>query len=62
MPANAGQVSLYLNYARKHWVNPDGKHVYMALIFVNLLSSIDPDALHTVISNAGKGAIAARHW
>jgi uncharacterized protein YjgD (DUF1641 family) len=26
----------------------------MALIFVNLLSSIDPDALHTVISNAGK--------
>jgi uncharacterized protein YjgD (DUF1641 family) len=27
----------------------------MALIFVNLLSSMDPDALHTVISNAGKG-------
>jgi uncharacterized protein YjgD (DUF1641 family) len=26
----------------------------MALIFVNLLSSIDPDELHTVISNAGK--------
>ena len=26
----------------------------MALIFVNLLSSINPDELHTVISNAGK--------
>jgi uncharacterized protein YjgD (DUF1641 family) len=26
----------------------------MALIFVNLLSSIDPDELHTVISNAGE--------
>jgi uncharacterized protein YjgD (DUF1641 family) len=26
----------------------------MALIFVNLLSVIDPDELHTVISNAGK--------
>jgi hypothetical protein len=55
--ADAGQMNLYLNYAREHWSNPD-EHPPIGLI---LCSEQDAAVAHYALGNLGNRVLAREY-